>query len=50
MGDYPEDRNPPNGTKWDVNELKRWRHDDIDPLKLPSWRSSSPNSAATSKP
>lgn len=34
MGDYPEDRQQPNGLRWDVHELKRWRHDDIDPLKL----------------
>jgi hypothetical protein len=34
VGDYPDDRYQ-NGIKWDVHELKRWRHDDIDPLKLP---------------
>lgn len=23
----------PNGISWDINELKRWRREDIDPLK-----------------
>jgi hypothetical protein len=31
----PTTATSPTGIKWDVNELKRWRHDDIDPLKLP---------------
>jgi hypothetical protein len=35
VGDSISGRDPPNGVRWDVNELKRWRHDDIDPLKLP---------------